>query len=64
MLWMAMFVLSYRWIQLQLFIALNFLSLLSAFVVLPFQETHMNLLNVLNEFFGLLISYVLLSLQD
>eukprot|EP00354_Favella_ehrenbergii_P004702 CAMPEP_0170460108 /NCGR_PEP_ID=MMETSP0123-20130129/6585_1 /TAXON_ID=182087 /ORGANISM="Favella ehrenbergii, Strain Fehren 1" /LENGTH=68 /DNA_ID=CAMNT_0010724941 /DNA_START=703 /DNA_END=909 /DNA_ORIENTATION=- len=59
-----MTVVGYRWIQMQVFITMNFMAFVHAFVVRPFEETHLNLLNIVNELFGVLLSYLLLILQD
>ena len=64
MLFMAMFVIKLQWLQLQLFILLNFVSLTYIIVVRPFVTEHLNVLNGFNETFGLLIAYLLLPMQD
>lgn len=64
MLFMAMFVIKLQWLQLQLFILLNFVSLTYIIVVRPFVTKHLNVLNGFNETFGLLIAYLLLPMQD
>ena len=64
MLFMAMFVIKLQWLQLQLFILLNFVSLAYIVVVSPFDRTQLNALNGFNEIFGLLIAYLLLLMQD
>ena len=64
MLYMAMFVLNRQWIQLQLFIALNFLSVTYVVTVRPFESRLLNFLNLINEMIGLLASYMILPLQN
>ena len=64
MLYMAMFVLNRQWIQLQLFIALNFLSVTYVVTVRPFESRLLNFLNLINEVIGLLASYMILPLQN
>ena len=64
MLFMAMFVTNRQWLQLQIFIALNFLSFAYVVVISPFSTAYVNNLNIFNEGIGMLAAYFLLPLQD
>jgi len=64
MLAMAMFVNEKQWLQLQVFILLNFVSLTYQVVVRPYEKAELNFLNIFNESVGLVASYLLLPLQD
>ena len=64
MLVMAMFVLGHQWLHLQVFIALNVIAIIFVVVVRPYETRLLNNLNLFNEVTGLLVSYVLLVLQN
>lgn len=64
MLYMAMFVHERQWLQIQVFIQLNFLSFVYVLVVRPFDRAYLNFLNILNESIVLVVSYCILPLQD
>ena len=64
MLYLAMYVRGMPWLQLQIFIQLNFISFTYVFAVRPFERADLNFLNIFNEMIGLLASYCLLPLQD
>ena len=64
MLLSAMFVTHNRFHQIQLFIALNFVAFMNAFVVQPFEEKRENFINVINELSALLVAYIFLLQQD
>eukprot|EP00353_Schmidingerella_taraikaensis_P002382 CAMPEP_0185597776 /NCGR_PEP_ID=MMETSP0434-20130131/81580_1 /TAXON_ID=626734 ORGANISM="Favella taraikaensis, Strain Fe Narragansett Bay" /NCGR_SAMPLE_ID=MMETSP0434 /ASSEMBLY_ACC=CAM_ASM_000379 /LENGTH=105 /DNA_ID=CAMNT_0028226589 /DNA_START=1109 /DNA_END=1426 /DNA_ORIENTATION=- len=64
MLYMAMFIEDMQWLQLQVFIMLNFISLTYQIAVRPYEKSGLNFLNIFNELIGLLASYFLLPLQD
>ena len=57
----ALLIMSNRWVQLQLFIALNFVSFAYSLVVKPFSSLMLNKLNAFNEMCALLIAYILLE---
>ena len=64
MLVMAMFVVGHLWLHLQVFIHLNLLSVIFAVTVRPYETRLLNNLNLFNEVTGLLVSYVMLGLQN
>ena len=64
LLYIAMFVVGYRAFTLHIFIALGFFSLIYEYIVQPHEEKKDNLLNILNAFFGLVISYGFIRIQD
>ena len=53
-----------QWVQLQLFITLNFVSLSYQLVVRPYDKPELNFLNIFNELIGLIVSYIILQMQD
>ena len=46
------------------YLLLNFVSFCYMVIVKPFEHTHLNVLNIVNELIGLLAAYWLLPLQD
>ena len=64
MLVMAMFVLGHQWLHLQVFIALNVTAIIFGVAVRPYETRLLNNLNSFNEVTGLLVSYVILVLQN
>ena len=64
MLFMAMFVIEQQWLQLHLFIALNFLAISYVVIIKPFEKQELNVTNGLNETVGLFVAYLLLPMQD
>ena len=64
MLFMAMFVKERQWLQVMVFIALNFISLICVVVVRPFDTNFLNFLNIFNESMGLIAAYLMLPLQN
>ena len=59
-LFMAMYLNGDRWIQLHTFITLNFMSFVFTLKMLPYETISANIINVINEFVGLFVSYILL----
>jgi len=64
MLVMAMFVVGHQWLHLQVFIHLNLISVIFSVTVRPYETRLLNNLNLFNEVTGLLVSYVMLGLQN
>ena len=64
MLVMAMFVVGHQWLHLQVFIVLALISLIFVATVRPYETRLLNNLNLFNEVISLLVSYVLLTLQN
>lgn len=62
MLYMAMYVLKRQWLQIQVFMALNLVSVIYTITVRPFESSLLNNLNIANEVIGLLATYLLLPL--
>ena len=50
------------WLQLQVFIQLNFVALVYIVDVMPFEKAELNFLNIVNEIIGLVGSYMILEL--
>ena len=61
---MAMYVLEQQWLQVILFMCMNLFSFIFVLVVKPFQNNSMNYLSALNEFFAVLISYLILQINN
>jgi len=64
MLVMAMFVSGHQWLHLHVFIVLTLISLIFVATVRPFETRLLNNLNLFNQVISLLVSYVLLVLQN
>ena len=62
MLVMAMFILDRQWLQLQVFIALNLISVIYAVAVMPYDTSLLNFLSIFNEVIGLVASYFMIPL--
>ena len=63
MLYMAMFVIGMSWLQVIVFMLLNFLSLCYLVTVRPYTDRSVNMLNTMNEAFSLLVSYFVLAIN-
>ena len=61
---MAMFVVGHQWLHLQVFIILALISVIFVATVRPYETRLLNNLNLFNEVTGLLVSYVILILQN
>ena len=59
-----MYVLEQQWLQVILFMCMNLFSLIFVLVVKPLKNTSMNYLSALNEFFAVLISYLILQINN
>ena len=59
-----MFVVGHQWLHLKVFIALNLTSVIFIATVRPYETRLLNNLNLFNEVISLLVSYVLLTLQN
>ena len=64
MLVMAMFVLGHQWLHLQVFIHFNLIAIIFVVAVKPYETRLLNNQNIFNEVTGLLVSYVILILQN
>ena len=64
MLVMAMFVSGHQWLHLKVFIAFNLIAIIYVVAVKPYDSRLLNNLNIFNEVTGLLVSYVILILQN
>ena len=62
MLSLAMNIKDMGWLQLQVFIQLNFVALVYIIDVKPFEKAELNFLNIINEIIGLFGSYIVLEL--
>ena len=64
MLVMAMFVSGHQWLHLKVFIAFNLIAIIFVVAVKPYETRLLNNQNIFNEVTGLLVSYVILILQN
>ena len=64
MLVMAMFVVDHQWLHLHVFIGLTLTSVIFVASVRPYETRLLNNLNLFNGVISLLVSYVLLVLQN
>ena len=64
LLYMAMFILNRGWLQVLVFMSQNLFSTIFLLLVMPYEETFNNYLNIFNECISLLISYYITQNND
>lgn len=61
--YLAMFVVGAPWLQMIVFMSLNFISLMFLVIVKPYELNSANKINILNEVISLWVSYLILCIN-